>query len=143
MNRYLLDTSILSDATKPMPAKALAAWMEKQEPEDLFIAAWTIAEIWRGILEKPAGAKRRLLEEWFSGPEGPPTLFEGRVLPFDERSAVVWAELMAEGTARGKPRSPFDTAIAAVAVANNCVVATANEKDFRGVRTLNPARTAD
>ena len=32
-------------------------------------------------LEKPAGKKRRELERWFSGPEGPQALFAGRLLP--------------------------------------------------------------
>jgi predicted nucleic acid-binding protein len=55
----------------------------------------TVAEIRRGILEKPAGKKRRELESWFSGPEGPQALFAGRVLPFDERASLIWARLMA------------------------------------------------
>jgi predicted nucleic acid-binding protein len=45
------------------------------------------------------------LEGWFSGPEGPQALFAGRVLPFDEKAGWVWARLMADGTAKGRPRS--------------------------------------
>jgi len=66
------------------------------------------------ILEKPAGKRRRELEASFSGHEGPQALFAGRVLPFDERAAFVWARLMAEGKAKGRPRSAFDMIIAAV-----------------------------
>ena len=73
------------------------------------------------MLEKSAGKKRRELERWFSGPEGPPTLFAGRVLPFDEKAALVWARLKADGTAKGRPRSPLDMIIAAIAEANDCV----------------------
>src|SRR5437773_4793451 len=115
-----------------MPSEVLVAWMAKQADEDLFISSLTVAELQRGILEKPAGKKRRELESWFSGPEGPQILFAGRVLPFDERAALVWARLMAEGTAKGRPRSPLDMIIAAVAEANGCVVVTGNEKDFAG-----------
>jgi predicted nucleic acid-binding protein len=61
----------------------------------------SLAEIRRGVLEKPAGKKRRELEEWFAGPEGPQVLFRGRVLAFDEKAALVWARLMSEGTAAG------------------------------------------
>ena len=47
---------------------------------------------------------------------------------------------MAEGKAQGRPRSALDTIIAAVAEANECVVATDNEKDFAGVEVINPMR---
>ena len=44
------------------------------------------AEIWHGLLEKPAGKKRTELERWLAGPEGHTALFAGRVLPFDEKA---------------------------------------------------------
>lgn len=138
MTRYLLDTNIFSNVTKLAPSEALLAWMAEQADEDLFIASLTIAEVRRGVLEKPAGRKRNQLEAWFSGPEGPQALFAGRVLAFDERAGLIWAKLMAEGTAAGKPRSALDTIIAAVAAANGCVVVTDNERDFAGIETINP-----
>ena len=140
MSRNLLDTNILSNVTRPVPSQALVAWMAEQSDANLFISSLTVAELRRGILEKPAGKKRRELERWFSGPEGPQALFAGRVLPFDEKAALIWARLMAEGTAKGRPRSPLDMIIAAVAEANDCVVVTANERDFEGIRILNPLR---
>lgn len=142
MSRYLLDTNIISNVTKPRPSEALAAWMAEQADEDLFIASLTVAEIRRGILAKPAGAKRKELERWFSGPEGPQALFAGRVLPFDEKAALVWARLMAGGTAAGRPRNPLDMIVAAIAEANDCVVVTDNERDFAGLKIVNPLRIA-
>lgn len=140
MSRYLLDTNIISNATKPFPSKTLLAWMEDQADTDLFIASLTVAEIGRGVMEKPAGKRQRELEKWFYGPEGPQALFAGRVLPFDEKAGLVWARLMAEGTAKGRPRSPLDMIMAAVAEANECVLVTDNERDFPGQRILNPLR---
>jgi len=58
VSRSLLDTNIISEVTKPVPSEALVAWMAKQA-DDLFISSLTVAEIRRGILEKPAGKKRR------------------------------------------------------------------------------------
>ena len=142
MTHYLLDTNIISDATKPSPSKSLLAWLGKQADEDLFIASLTIAEIYRGLLEKPPGRKRDELEAWFFGPDGPLELFAGRVLPFDEKATLIWADLMAEGTAKGRPRSAFDTIIAAIAMVNQCIVVTGNEKDFPGIRVVNPLRGA-
>ena len=140
MTRYLLDTNIISNVTKPAPSPALLAWMVEQNDLDLFICSLTVAEIQRGLLEKPAGKKRAVLEAWFAGPEGPPALFAGRVLPFDEKAARIWARLMADGTAKGRPRSALDMMIAAIAEANDCIVATDNEKDFAGLKFINPLR---
>ena len=80
------------------------------------------------------------MEAWFSGPEGPQALFSGRVLPFDEQAALIWARLMAEGTAKRRPQSALDMIIAAIAEADNCVVVTDNERDFTGLKFFNPLR---
>lgn len=140
MTRFLLDTNIISNITKPTPSESLVAWMSEQSDDDLFIASLTLAEIRRGVWEKPAGKRRDQLESWVSGPEGPQALFAGRILPFDEAAALIWARMMAAGKAAGRPRSALDTIIAAVAEANSCVVATDNERDFHDVEVLNPMR---
>jgi predicted nucleic acid-binding protein len=138
--RYLLDTNIISNVTKPAPSKSLLTWMARQNDDDLFIASLTVAEIRRGLLEKPAGKRRDQLDAWFFGPEGPQSLFAGRVLSFDESASLIWARLMADAKSIGQPRNALDMIIAAVAEANQCVVVTDNERDFPGIETFNPIR---
>jgi toxin FitB len=140
VSRYLLDTNIVNNATKPVPSPRLAAWMIDQASEDLFIASITIAEIWRGVLEMPLGRKRRELEVWFLGEEGLLSLFAGRTFSFDARAAMIWSRLMAEGTISGRPRSETDMILAAIAQANRCIVVTDNEKHFHGLNFINPMR---
>ena len=141
--RFLLDTNIISNVTKPTPSEALLDWLAEQADQDLYISSLTVAEIRRGVLEKPAGRRRRELEEWFAGPDGPQALFAGRVIPFDEKAGLAWAKLMADGRTRGRPRSALDMIIAAIAETNDCVVVTDNERDFEGVEIINPLRTAE
>ena len=62
------------------------------------------------------------------------------MLAFDEKAGLIWARLMAEGTAKGRPRSAFDTIIAAIAEANDCIVVTDNEKEFADMEIVNPLR---
>lgn len=139
--RYLLDTNIISQATRTAPSVVLLRWLAEQDDESLFISALSLGEIRRGIREKGEGRKRQELEAWFAGPEGPQALFAGRILAFDEPAALVWARLMAEGTATGRPRSALDMAVAAIAEANGCVVVTDNERHFTpAVPVLNPLR---
>lgn len=138
MTRYLLDTNIISNVVKPQPSELLLRWMAAQLDEDLFISSLTLAEIRRGILEKPHGRKRAALDAWFSGPEGPQALFAGRILAFDDKAGLIWAGLMAQAKAAGRPPSALDMIVAAVAGANDCVVVTDNEKDFVGLPVFNP-----
>jgi toxin FitB len=138
--RYLLDTNILSNVTKQIPSEALTDWLADRIDTDLFISTLSLAEVHRGILEKPAGKKRRELEEWFGGAEGPQRLFRGRILGFDERAALAWGHLMAEGTRAGRPRSALDMQIAAIAQVNDCLLVTDNEKHFAGIKIFNPLR---
>jgi hypothetical protein len=49
---------------------------------------------------------------------------------------------MAEGRTSGRPRSGLDTIIAAIAVTNDCVVVTDNERDFADIQIFNPIRGA-
>ncbi len=140
MTRYLLDTNIISNVTKPAPFQPLLAWMNRQSDRNLLISTLSIGEILRGILQKPAGRKRDELETWFSGPQGPAVLFRGRILPFDPSAALLWARMMALGKTTGHPRNPLDTIIAATAEANDCIVVTDNQRDFPDIETLNPIR---
>jgi predicted nucleic acid-binding protein len=52
------------------------------------------------------------------------------LLDFLHRPFGIWARLMAEATAKGRPRSALDMIIAAIGEAIECVVVTDNEKDF-------------
>lgn len=140
MTRYLLDTNIVSNLIKPEPSETLIEWMAAQEDESLFLSAITLAEIERGVLELPARRKRRQLEDWFNGEDGPTQTFAGRILSFNQAAASHWARLMAEGTAIGRQRSAIDAMIAAVAIANECIVVTDNAKDFDGIEFINPIR---
>ena len=142
MTFYLLDTNIISDATRLEPSASLVAWLGAQVDEDLYISSISIGEIWQGILGLPAGKRRKALEIWFNGPTGPGALFAGRILSYDDRAALVWGRFMAEGRKKGQPRSAIDMMVAAIAEANQCIVVTDNEKDFRGIPILNPTRQA-
>lgn len=55
---YLLDTNVLSEATKPRPDKTALAWLEAHE--DLAsVSAVSLGEIWKGIELLPNGRRRR------------------------------------------------------------------------------------
>ncbi|MGC4024394.1 MAG: type II toxin-antitoxin system VapC family toxin [Mesorhizobium sp.] len=138
--RFLLDTNIISNITKPSPSPSLLAWVAEQRDDDLYISSLTVAEIRCAILQRPASKQRDELEDWFVGPGGPQTLFAGRILPFDEAAALIWARFIAERKSTDRRGSALDTIIASVAEANGCVVVTDQEKNFAHVEVINPLR---
>ncbi len=139
MQRFLLDTNVLSELTKPSPLPGVVAWLRQQADETLYISTWTLAELRRGISRLPLGGKRQALEEWFAGPSSPRHLFAGRILSFDLSAALLWGELMATAEREGRPRDRRDAIIAAIAGANGCVVVTRNTRDFPGSEVLDPS----
>lgn len=90
MTRYLLDTTIIGNIIKPTQSPAPTDWLTAQADNDLFITTLTDPEIRRGFLARPAGRKREGIDAWFSGPDGPQTLFAGRIPCFDDASALAW-----------------------------------------------------
>ena len=79
--RYLLDTCVLSEFTKPKPEKRVVAWLSEQDLEALSLSAVTVGEIQRGISPLPASNRRTTLEAWLS--EQLDSQFAGRVLSLD------------------------------------------------------------
>jgi predicted nucleic acid-binding protein len=61
--RYLPDTNIISNITKPSPSKSLLTWMAEQNDDGLYISSLTVAKIRRGVLGKPAGKRRNPLDK--------------------------------------------------------------------------------
>ena len=138
---YILDTNVVSDGIKPRPHEALAQWIARRTDSELFLSVVSIGEIKRGILELSAGRKRQALEQWYAGPDGPRSMFGQRILPFDDRAAEAWADVMADGRRLGKPRNAIDMMIAATAIANGLTVVSMNQRDFEGVvAVVNPSR---
>ena len=140
MTRYLLDTNILNHVIKSTAPATLAAWLDEQPDESLYICSMNLAEIWNGILQLAAGEKRSEQEGWFSGPRGPRVVFGGRVLKFDDNAALVWARLMSERGAAGLPCAPIDMIYAAIAEANSCILVTDDEERFTGLNAFNPTK---
>lgn len=132
--RFLADSNVLSEPTKPHPDGGVLDWLRQNE-RSLAVSPIILGEMEYGILLLPDGAKRRKLEEWFAA---------GRerlsVLDFDKASATAWAELLARLKASGRSMPIKDSLIAATALAHDLTVATRNISDFQhaGVRLVNP-----
>ena len=129
--KYLVDTNVISEMSKPVPSKAVINWMKNVPETNLFMSVISIGEIVFGISKLPDKTRSGKLAAWLDNViyDG----FEGRILEINIDVMRVWGELYAS-----LPRSlPIqDTLIAATALANNLAIATRNVKDFKDIAGL-------
>jgi hypothetical protein len=135
---YLLDTNVLSEATKPRPNARAAAWLSAQPAIALFVSIVTIAEIRKGILLLPEGRKRTNLETWLESELM--SAFANRVIPLGGTEMNEWAVLQADAEKCGYKLPVMDSLIAATARCHGLTLATRNARDFRhcGIPVLDP-----
>ena len=135
---YLLDTNVISEATKKRPDSGVAEFLRLQSPNALFLSALTIGEVEWGIENVSSMAKRAALRQWLSHDLLP--AYAGRILPIDERVMVTWAR-MALATGRKPKQLPcMDALLAATALHQALTLVTRNTADFEafGVPLVNP-----
>ena len=138
----VLDTNVLSELLRVEPSPEVARWIVSHPASELYITAVTEAEIRVGVNMMPTGKRKAQLQATIDQTLG--QVFAGRILPFDSSAAAVYADIWAQRRAMGKPISPFDAQIAAIAQANGAAaIATRNVDDFAnvGVEVINPWKT--
>lgn len=132
---FVLDTNVVSALRRPALHPHVASWAASVPLGELFITAFTVAEIERGVRKAEAHdrAQGDTLRHWFEAGVLPG--FAGRVLPFGLEAARILAGWPVPAAA------PMDDAlIAAVAVAHGKTVVTRNVGHFEplGIVLLNP-----
>jgi predicted nucleic acid-binding protein len=134
----ILDTCVISE---PMKAKAdpdVAAWLDRQVAETLYLTATNLSELLVGIELLPQGRRKRGMAEELR--ELLDRLFGERFLEFDREAAVAYAVLVSRATAKGLAISVADGQIAAIAAVHGFAVATHDTAPFlaAGVPVVNP-----
>ena len=134
----ILDTNVVSEPLRPEPDQAVIDWLNAQEPQTLYLTAVNLAEMLAGVQAISAGRRRDALMQAMHGQMFP--LFEGRILPFDNKAAEAFAQTNTGARVNGNTISFADCAIAAIARTHGFTVATRNVRDFRGtgVEVINP-----
>lgn len=129
--RYLLDTNIISNALRPRPHAALAAWLMEHRAESA-TAAPVWHELWYGCQRLPLSAKRTTLEEYIRAA----IIDVMPILPYDEHAALWHANERSRLVSIGQAPAYFDGQIAAIAAINDLTLVTFNTSDFRGFTDL-------
>lgn len=135
---YLLDTCVVSEFVKPVPAENVVKWLRMTDELQMAISIITLGEIQTGISRLDNGKRRERYQEWLLYELIP--RFDGRLLPVGLDDALKWGDLLGRARVNGNPLPSTDTLIAATALNHHMTIVTRNIKDFEriGVPVLNP-----
>ena len=134
----LLDTNVISELMRADPNQKVEAWLENQAIESLFLSSITLAEIYFGLEILPDGKRKQALYDAFNAKILP--LFDKRILPFDEKMAVINAQIRATARQDGYVISIADSYIATIAKFHKLSVATRDTTPFEYAKlcVINP-----
>ncbi len=127
MRASLIDTDILSMFFRndPEVTAYFASYLTRHKKINISII--THYEVMSGLMHRDARKKTALFLDFVS---------KNNVLPLTEQSVKISAEIYAELRKAGKPLDDIDLLIAGVAVADNLVLATHNQKHFARIKRL-------
>mgnify|MGYP001552236176 CR=1 FL=1 len=126
--RYLLDTNVISEATKDRPDENVLRWIDDQDEEDLFLSVATLLEIRVGVELAPDGKKRDELEHWLL--YSLPDRFDDRIIPVERHAADLTGRILARSRKEGWEMESMDALIGATAMVHDMALATLNRKHF-------------
>jgi predicted nucleic acid-binding protein len=137
---YLIDTNIISELRKGDRCDPrVAAWYASIADDELFLSAFVLGEIRKGIELARARDEGRAaaLEAWLRQVE---TAFGDRVLGIDGAVAERWGRMSAV-----RPVPVVDGLLAATALTNDLTLVTRNDRDVAGLgaKILNPFRIGE
>lgn len=135
--KYLLDTCVISELTKPVPHPPVIKWLHTVPSDAVFLSVITIGELRKGVVKLPESKKKAQLTLWLD------TLLEEyneRILALDLTVAETWGNMQGLAEQAGTPMSSLDGLIAATASVHNLIIVTRNEHDFfpSHIPLLNP-----
>ena len=130
MERFLLDTNVLSELRKARPNQNVLNFFQQLTPTHAFISALSLGELREGVVLR---AKRDLqaaqdLSAWIDGLEED---YNDRILPIEQHVSRIWGELSAD-----RSRAIVDTLIAATAIHHRLTLVTRNVRDVQDTPVL-------
>lgn len=129
----ILDTNVISETQKKRPNANVMAWLDAQDPTNLYLTAITVGEIVFGVSCLPTGARRTALETAIAAIIEED--FRGRVLPYDVEASRIYGAAIADARSRGQAIGMADGQIAAIVLANKgAAIATRDRKPFDALK---------
>jgi tRNA(fMet)-specific endonuclease VapC len=125
--RYLLDTTVVSDFTRGVPA--VLTRLKAASKDDTAICRVTAMEIEYGLMLNPARARK--IEPMIRA-----LLGDLEVFSYEPEDATATAAIRVSLAKLGKPIGPYDVMIAGTALRRGLVMVTSNGREFARIHGL-------
>ena len=134
----VLDTNVISELIRQVPEPGVLSWLDSLPAGEVGTTAVTAAELLYGVAGMPDGRRKTELAAAVGGMLG--NDFRDRVLPFDERCASRYADIVCGRDTLGRPIGVADAQIAAICRTAEATLATRHTDDFSGtgIELINP-----
>lgn len=129
--RFLLDTNILSEATRPQPNNRVMRQLERYT-QQIAISSVVLHELMFGCYRLPGSRRRQTLEEYIAS-------LLAKSLPifsYDLNAADWHAQERARLVLLGRTPPYLDGQIAAIAAVNDLILVTNNTADYADFQNL-------
>ena len=134
-SRYLLDSDVVSEPTRPAPSAKVLDWLARHEGESA-IAAPVWHELRFGCERLPPSRRRDSIESYLAEVVLPSL----PIFDYDQRAAEWHARERARLAKVGQTPPFVDGQIAAIARVNDLTLVTRNQRDFRWFQGLRMER---
>lgn len=135
MLKYLLDSNIISEPSKPEPNRKIIELL-KENSDFSAISTVSYFEMLHGILILPDGKRKERLMSYLNEAVVPFYSF----LAYDFDAALANAKILAKLESVGRPIPFGDSQIASIALSKGLILVTRNVKDFVPICDLFPLR---
>jgi predicted nucleic acid-binding protein len=134
----LLDTNVVSEGWRVRPDPKVAAWLNAQSANSVYLCTPVLAELRYGVERLDITPRRDRLRAWIDRLET--ETYSGRILALDVASTHEFGRLSALRERIGRRMEPMDALIAAIALTSHMALATRDTNDFAdlGLELINP-----
>lgn len=132
---FIIDTSVVSELTRPSPAAGVIAFLDRTP--DLFLSVIVFHELEFGIQSTTDPTRRAKLQSFALALR---QQFVDRTIAVDLEVASTAGRLRAFEKSAGRTLTPLDALIAATAMVKDYALVTRNVRDFEklSLRLVNP-----
>jgi len=134
---FLLDTNVIVEPQRRRPEAKVVRWLGSVDSVELYLSAFTFAELRKGIAKLADRRRAHLLEREMADLRA---RFVGQILPVDDEVLDRWGRITGSAAALGKSMSGIDAIFAATALHHDLTLVTRNERHMEtsGAMILNP-----
>jgi toxin FitB len=139
----LLDTNVVSEGWRPRPNPKVAAWLNAQPANSVYLCTPVFAELRFGIERLEVSPRKDRLRAWVGRLET--EIYPGRILALDLNATYEFGRLSAQRERSSRRMEPMDALIAAIALTNQMALATRDTHDFAdiGLDLIDPFETPE